>query len=78
MLAVLLRIVDSFKLFDKVYALTGGGPGLATETVSMFVYKEGFKFFNLGVASAASIVMLAVSGALASVYAWRMIREQTP
>jgi multiple sugar transport system permease protein len=79
MLTILLRMVDSFKLFDKVYALTGGGPGLATETISMFIYREGFKFFNLGIASAASMVMLAVAGALASMYAWKMIEgRQSP
>ena len=74
LLATLLRIVDSFKLFDKVYALTGGGPGLATETISMYIYREGFKFFNVGTASAASVVMLGVSGALAIVYAWKILK----
>jgi multiple sugar transport system permease protein len=74
LLATLLRIVDSFKLFDKVYALTGGGPGLATETISMYIYREGFKFFNVGTASAASVVMLGVSGALAVVYAWKILK----
>jgi multiple sugar transport system permease protein len=76
LLAILLRTVDSFKLFDKVYALTGGGPGLATETISMYVYREGFKFFNVGAASAGSIVMLSVSGVLAVVYAWKILKEQ--
>ena len=76
LLAILLRTVDSFKLFDKVYALTGGGPGLATETISMYVYREGFKFFNVGAASAGSVVMLSVSGVLAVVYAWKILKEQ--
>jgi len=76
LLAILLRTVDSFKLFDKVYALTGGGPGLATETISMYVYREGFKFFNVGAASAGSIVMLGVSGALAVAYAWNILKGQ--
>ncbi len=74
LLAILLRTVDSFKLFDKVYALTGGGPGLATETISMYVYREGFKFFNVGAASAGSVVMLSVSGALAVIYAWKILK----
>lgn len=54
MLALLLRSIDTFKLFDKVYVMTGGGPGNTTETLSMFVYKYGFRFFNLGMASAAA------------------------
>jgi multiple sugar transport system permease protein len=74
LLAILLRTVDSFKLFDKVYALTGGGPGLATETISMYVYREGFKFFNVGTASAGSVVMLGISGVLAVVYAWKILK----
>ncbi len=76
LLATLLRTVDTFKLFDKVYALTGGGPGLATETISMHIYREGFKFFNLGAASAASVVMIGVVGALAAIYAWQILRRQ--
>jgi multiple sugar transport system permease protein len=73
LLAALLRSIDSFKIFDKVYALTGGGPGQATETLSMYVYRQGFKFFDVGIASAAAIVMVVVAGVLAAVYAARII-----
>lgn len=72
-LALLLRTVDTLKIFDKVYALTGGGPGLATETITTYIYREGFKFFSLGSASAASIVMLLLTGVLAAVYAQRVL-----
>jgi multiple sugar transport system permease protein len=73
LLAGLLRSVDSFKIFDKVYALTGGGPGQATETLSMYVYRQGFKFFDVGIASAAAVVMVMVAGLLAGLYAARII-----
>jgi multiple sugar transport system permease protein len=73
MLAALLRSIDSFKIFDKVYALTGGGPGQATETLSMYVYRQGFKFFDVGIASAAAVVMVIVAGLLAALYAARII-----
>jgi multiple sugar transport system permease protein len=73
-IAALLRCVDSFKLFDKVYAMTGGGPGQATETVSLYIYRQGFRFFDIGMASAAAIVMIVVAGALALVYAASMLR----
>jgi multiple sugar transport system permease protein len=72
-LAALLRSVDAFKIFDKVYALTGGGPGLATETLSLYVYRLGFRFFDVGAASAAAIIMVMISGVLAMVYAIRLI-----
>ena len=74
MLAALLRTVESFKLFDKVFALTGGGPGRATETLSMHVYRLGFRWFDVGLASAAAVVMLAIAGALALAYARRVLR----
>lgn len=73
-IAALLRCVDSFKLFDKVYAMTGGGPGQATETVSLYIYRQGFRFFDIGMASAAAIVMIVVAGGLALVYAASMLR----
>ena len=72
-LAALLRSIDSFKIFDKVYALTGGGPGQATETLSMYVYRLGFQFFDVGLASAAAVVMVIVAGLLAAIYATRII-----
>ena len=73
-LSALLRSVDAFKIFDKVYALTGGGPGQATETLSMYVYRLAFKFFDVGSASAAAIIMVVISGLLAFVYASRLLR----
>lgn len=73
MLALLLRSIDTFKLFDKVYVMTGGGPGNATETLSMFVYKYGFRFFNLGMASAAAFVMLSISLIMTLVYAKKVL-----
>lgn len=75
-LAALLRSVDAFKIFDKVYALTGGGPGQATETLSMYVYRLGFKFFDVGAASAAAIIMVVISGLLAVVYAYKLVGDK--
>lgn len=74
LLAFLLRSIDTFKLFDKVYVMTGGGPGNATETLSMFVYKYGFRFFDLGMASASSLVMLAISLSMTLIYAKRVMK----
>lgn len=75
-LAALLRSVDAFKIFDKVFALTGGGPGQATETLSMYVYRLGFKFFDVGGASAAAIIMVLISGFLAMIYASKLLGEK--
>ncbi|MGC9530614.1 MAG: carbohydrate ABC transporter permease [Candidatus Bipolaricaulaceae bacterium] len=67
-LALLLRSIDTFKIFDKVYALTGGGPGSATETISFYIYREGFKYFNMGRASAAAVVMFLAVSAVTAFY----------
>jgi len=74
MLAALLRSIDSFKIFDKVYALTGGGPGQATETLSMFLFRQGFRFQEMGAASATAMVMVAIAAVLAGVYAAMILR----
>jgi multiple sugar transport system permease protein len=66
--AVLLRAIDAFKIFDLVYNLTGGGPGTATETISFYLYRVAFKQFDLGYAAAISVVLSLIVGALVTVY----------
>lgn len=58
LIALLLRTMDSLRLFDNVYILTRGGPGNATETLSYFIYRTAFESFDLGYASAISFVVL--------------------
>lgn len=57
---IFIRIVESFKIIDTVFVMTGGGPGVSTETLTLFAYQEGFKKFNLGYTSALSFLFLAV------------------
>ncbi len=73
-LAILLRLIDTFRIFDKVYTMTGGGPGYATETISLYIWREGFRYFNLGYAGAASLVMVCLVLGLSVLYARRMWR----
>jgi multiple sugar transport system permease protein len=69
LVALLWRLIDTFRIFDVIWLLTAGGPAHATETVSIYVYNYGFKSFNLGYASAASyimiFIMLIIAGLLA-------------
>lgn len=58
LLAVVLRFMDLIRIFDPIYILTRGGPGFATETVSLYIYKTAFRFFNFGYAAAMSAVGL--------------------
>jgi len=55
---VFIRLVESFKIIDTVFVLTGGGPGLATETLTLYAYQEGLKKFNLGYTSSISFLFL--------------------
>lgn len=73
MLVAMLRTIDTFKLFGKVYALTQGGPGNATETLSTFIYREGFSYFNLGRAATASLLTLFVVGLISAFYIKKIV-----
>jgi len=55
---VLIRGLEAFKLFDIVVVMTGGGPGTATETVTMYAYLVAMKNGNLGYASAIAYALL--------------------
>jgi multiple sugar transport system permease protein len=65
--AVLLTIW-SFKLFTVIYVLTAGGPSNATETLAIYSYEEGFKYYNLGTGSTIAMLMVAVSAVLVAAY----------
>jgi multiple sugar transport system permease protein len=55
---VLIRALEAFKLFDIVTVMTGGGPGTATEPVTLYAYLVGMKNGNLGYASAIAYALL--------------------
>lgn len=57
-IAVLIRTMDAFRAFDKIFMMTSGGPGSSTETLSFYVYKVGFQYFRMGDAAAMGIFML--------------------
>lgn len=67
-LALLLRTIDTFRIFDKMYTLTGGGPGNSTETITFYIYRHGFKYFESGYSSAAAIIMVIMILILSSGY----------
>jgi multiple sugar transport system permease protein len=65
---VFIRLVESLKIIDTVFVMTGGGPGISTETLTLFAYQEGFKKFNLGYTSALSFLFLIVITVIGTVY----------
>ena len=74
LVAVLVRTVDALRIFDQVFLLTQGGPGTATEFVSLFIYKTTFKFSQVGYGSALLLVLFLVTIAMALAYT-RLLRE---
>lgn len=58
-LVVTLGTIWSFQVFDLVYMMTGGGPGLATQTLVLTIYNTAFKSYNMGYASAIALLMFA-------------------
>lgn len=58
---VVVITVRSLEAFDAVKVLTNGGPVAATQTLSLLLYEEGFRFFNTGYASALAMVFFAVT-----------------
>jgi len=58
LIAVLLRVIDAFKVFDTVYVLTAGGPSSATDVLSMWTYRESFLLFNVSKGATVSLIML--------------------
>jgi multiple sugar transport system permease protein len=56
----IFSIVDSVKIFDPIYALTTGGPGDATETLSYLIYLQTSQFFDIGYGSALAVVTLLI------------------
>lgn len=64
--AIILRVIFELKLLDVVRVVTGGGPGSATDTISLFIYREGIQKTNVGYATALSqfyllIIIIAIT-----------------
>ena len=55
---LVLKTIFSLKMFDQVYMLTNGGPGNSTQTLAHYIYFNGFKYYNMGYASAVSYLLV--------------------
>ena len=56
-LVLLLRVTEAFKVFDIPFTLTTGGPGVATQVLTMFAYRTGMRFLNFGYASSIAVLL---------------------
>jgi multiple sugar transport system permease protein len=74
LIVLLLRLAEALKLFDVPFALTGGGPGIATQSYSFLAFRVGLRYFDLGYASAMAYVLLIVVMIIITLF-FRRLRE---
>jgi len=78
LIALLLRTMDLLRVFDQIFILTEGGPGFATETISLYIYRTAFRFFDFGYAAAMSFVLLTLTNVISTIYIRFLQTKQTP
>ena len=72
---LILRTADTLKLFDMVFTMTRGGPGTATEFISLLIQRIGFRTFDQGFASAQAVILLIITIVLSRLYIRLFYRE---
>lgn len=75
LIVLLLRTMDLLRVFDQIFILTEGGPGFATEMISLYIYRTAFRFFDFGYAAAMSFVLLAVTNVVSVLYL-RLLQDE--
>ena len=71
-IALAIRVIENFKIFDTLFIMTGGGPGVATETISVYIYKITQQDLIWGYVAAIALVILIVLSILVSLAISRM------
>ena len=60
-IAVILRGIDVFKIFDEIFILTSGGPGNSTEVINMLAFKINFLFWNMGQGATVGVAIFLIA-----------------
>ncbi|MGE0310327.1 MAG: carbohydrate ABC transporter permease [Lautropia sp.] len=71
---MVITTIGSFKVFDHIYLMTGGGPENGTLVLAFYIYQQAFSFFDIGYASALALIMFVVVLALTVVQV--MLRQR--
>ncbi|MBN9234720.1 MULTISPECIES: carbohydrate ABC transporter permease [Phyllobacteriaceae] len=74
--AMVLRAIEAFKVFDIFYVMTRGGPADSTKTVSFFVYQESFTYLRAGSGAAYALTVTTMSAMMIAVYVVMLIRRE--
>jgi multiple sugar transport system permease protein len=64
----LIRFIDAFKVFDTIYVMTGGGPGMATEMLPNYIFNQGLNYFDASYAAALAISFIVVMSLISSLF----------
>jgi multiple sugar transport system permease protein len=75
LIVLVLGVIYTFKVFDLVFVLTGGGPVDATRVLPIYIYDLSLRFFRFGEAAAASTLLLLAMMAIGAAYLWLARRE---
>ncbi|MEN8919444.1 MAG: sugar ABC transporter permease, partial [Octadecabacter sp.] len=71
-----LKTIFALKMFDQVVTLTGGGPGISTETLAYFIFNVGFRWFDMGYASALAWILTAIMMFISIWYVRMLLSEK--
>lgn len=71
-----LKTIFALKMFDQVVTLTGGGPGTSTETLPYFIFNVGFRWFDMGYASALAWILTAIMMVISMWYVRMLLSEK--
>ena len=74
--AIVLRMIEAFKVFDIIWVMTRGGPANSTKTVSILVYQEAFSFQRAGTGASIALIVVLISAVLISAYV-AILRRQS-
>jgi multiple sugar transport system permease protein len=69
-IALVLRALEAFKVFDIAYVMTGGGPGTSTETLSLYIYRVAIEYHDISYAAALSLIILVILVIVIRVFIW--------
>ena len=75
-MALLFRTIFAFKVFDEVFMLTGGGPGNATEVISMYIYRIFFSQGRMGYGAFLSLLTILLTAVFVIFYS-RTVRRSS-
>jgi len=76
LVAVVIRVIDTLRIFDTIFVLTRGGPANVTEVLSIYTYKVGMNFFHMGYATTMSYFLLFIIMIVAMIFVNRLETQE--